>query len=174
MRSAHFLILPLCFVVLGCAAHIPRDALLLKEDSMARRQLQTRRFDTNNELLLLQAAAGVLQDLGFNIDESETGLGLIVGSKVRDATDAGQIVGAIMIGALTGARIPTDSTQTIRASVVTRKPRSGQHTLRVTFQRTVINSENQISRIESIEDPLIYQEFFDKLSKSVFLQAHQI
>ncbi|RIL08886.1 MAG: hypothetical protein DCC75_07820 [Proteobacteria bacterium] len=158
----------------GCGVNIPKEALTLRPDTLARRQLQTRRFDTSNELQLLQAAAGVLQDLGFNLDESESGLGLIAASKSRDATDIGQIIGAVVVGALIKSRVPTDTYQNIRASVVTRPVGKDRCNLRVTFQRTVYNSDNQISRIESLEDAKLYQEFFDKLSKSVFLQAHNI
>ena len=68
---------------------------------------------------LLSAAAGVLQDLGFNIDESETKLGVIVASKDRSAVTATQVAGAVAM-ALLGAYMPVDKTQKIRVSLVTR------------------------------------------------------
>jgi hypothetical protein len=46
--------------------------------------------------------------------------------------------------------------------------------LRITIQRIVTNTSGMVTRIESIEEPAIYQEFFDKLSKSVFLEVQQI
>ncbi len=158
----------------GCAPTIPKDALLLQPDSLARRQLQTRRFDTSDELQLLQASAMVLQDIGFSIDESETKLGLIAGSKSRDATSASQVAGAILLGLLSGSNMPVDRVQHIKASVVTRSPAKGAMNVRVTFQRTVIDDRGQVARVESLEEPVLYQEFFDKLSKSVFLQANNI
>ena len=162
------------FVAPGCAANIPKQALNLQPDSLARRQLQTRRFDTEDELKLLQAAAMVLQDLGFAIDESETKLGVIAGSKSRDATSAQQIIGAVIVAALSGAAVPVDNVQHIKASVVTRSSQPETMNLRVTFQRTIVNTDGQVSRVESLEDPALYREFFDKLSKAVFLQANDI
>lgn len=163
-------------VVAGCQQKIPKEALQLTQESLAQRQAQTRRFDTSDEIMLLSASAAVLQDLGFNLDESETRLGLIVASKDRDATEAGQVIGAIFIAALFGASVPIDKTQKIRASLVTRPfGESGDKTaVRVTFQRIVWNNQGRVSKTEALTEPEIYQEFFAKLSKSVFLEAHKI
>lgn len=161
-------------LLVGCMPGIPKEALQLQPDSLARRQLQTRQFETPDELSLLQASTAVLQDLGFNIDESETKLGVLTASKSRDATSAGQMVGAILLGALSGAYVPVDRVQNIHASVVTRSPRDGAMNVRVTFQRTVIDDRGMVARVESLEDPTLYQEFFEKLSKAVFLQANDI
>lgn len=167
------------FAVGGCAT-IPKDALVLSPDSMERRQLQTRRIDGIGEKELLSASAGVLQDLGFNIDESETKLGVIVASKDRSAYSGGQVFGAVLL-ALFGGYSEIDKTQKIRVSLVTRPAIASDgaavpdsHLLRITIQRIVRNTADQITRIESIEEPEIYQEFFEKLSKSVFLEVQQI
>jgi hypothetical protein len=166
-------------VLSGCAT-IPEDALVLTPDSMERRQLQTRRIEGIDESGLLSASAGVLQDLGFNIDESETRLGVIVASKDRSAVTGGQVLGAVLL-ALMGAYSDIDKTQKIRVSLVTRpglsqdrEPLPNTQLLRITIQRIVTNTSGMVTRIESIEEPAIYQEFFDKLSKSVFLEVQQI
>jgi len=167
-------------VLWSCAPRIPKEALQLSPESLNNRQLQTRRFDTD-ERTLLSASAAVLQDIGFNIDESETELGTIVSSKRSDATSAGQIVAAILVAALTGAVMPIDKEQFVRASLVT-NPMHGDETdkskcqtaVRVTFQRIVTNTQGQVTRRECVNDPEVYREFFEKLSKSLFLEAHEL
>ncbi len=158
----------------GCGQTIPESALQLSSESFELRQLQTRSFGTNNEKKLLTAGAGVLQDLGFNIDESETSLGVIVGSKDRDATEAGQVVMSVLVAAFFGATTPVDDHQKIRASLITRPVGEGKTNLRITLQRVVWDTQGQISKTQSIEEPEIYQEFFGKLSKAVFLEANEI
>jgi len=137
-------------------------------------------LDGIDEKALLTAAAGVLQDLGFNIDESETKLGVIVASKDRSAVTGSQVAGAVIL-ALLGGYSAIDKTQKIRVSLVTRpasmedgSKSQDSHLLRITIQRLVWNTDGMLTRIESIEEPEIYVEFFDKLSKSVFLELHQI
>ena len=118
----------------------------------------------------------MLQDLGFNLDESETRLGLVVASKDRDAVETGQVIVSIFVAVLIGASVPIDKTQKIRASLVT-KPygETGDNTsVRITFQRIVWNTNSQVSKTEALTEPELYQEFFSKLSKSVFLEAHEI
>jgi hypothetical protein len=191
----------------ACQPSIPKDALLLSPETLANRQLQTRRFETNNNQTMLSAAGAVLQDLGFTLDESEFTLGILVASKRRDASSAGQFAAAVFLALLGGGSQPVDKEQLIRVAMVMReiaptssaaesqkepapsaKPArtskapsaqteaksSGQSTVRVTFQRVIINTANQVTRAEQIEDPEVYKEFFDKLSQSVFLEAHEI
>lgn len=158
----------------GCQQTIPKEALQLSKESLKERQMQTRRFETGDEAKLLQASAAVIQDLGFSIDESAVPAGLIVASKDRDATEAGQVAGAIMMAVLFGARVPIDTKQKIRVSLVTRPSTSQNTAVRVTFQRIVWNDQNQLSKIEGLADPAMYQQFFDKLSQSIFLTANEI
>ena len=137
--------------------------------------MQSRRFGTKDEEKLQRASAQVLQDLGFQIDESETRLGVIVASKSRDATETGQIVGSIVVAIVFGVHMPTDKHQKIRASLVTRPVDNGSDVaVRITFQRLVSNTQNNLSKIEGINDPKVYQEFFEKLSQSVFLTAQDV
>lgn len=171
MRSLSLLLL---LVLCGCEPKVPEEALQLQPETLEKRQLQTRRFDTANKDKVLKAGVGVLQDLGFNLDESEAKLGVIVASKDRSAVEFGQEALSVAYTVLTmGGRIETDRRQKIRASLVIR-PQGEQLIARITFQRIVWNSAERVSKNEMIEDTKIYQEFFSKLSKSVFLEAHSI
>ncbi len=170
----------LLLAVGGCAS-IPTDALKMTPDTLERRQLQTRRFDGVQEKAALAASAGVLQDLGFNIDESETRLGVIVASKERSAVTASQVTGAVLVALLGGGAMAIDKSQKIRVSLVARPVSRDVETaaakdfyVRVTFQRLVWNTQGQITRIEAIDEPEIYQQFFSSLSKSLFLEAQEI
>jgi len=184
----------------GCATTIPPEALQMQPDTLANRQQQSRKYDIKTEKELLSASASVLQDMGFNLDESQTSLGVIVASKSRSATDGGQIAGAVVMGFLFGAAAMSyDKNQKIRASLVTKpavtnnpikvelSPKAGKSIkfdqqveassgfiVRVTFQRLVWNQNGVMTKIEGINDPAIYTEFYDKLSKSVFLQAQNV
>lgn len=168
-------VVPVMLGLSGCQATIPKEALQLAPDTLERRQMQTRVFETPDEATLLTASSALLQDLGFHLDESETQLGILVGSKERDATEAGQIAGAVVLAVLFGVAMPVDKHQKIRASVVTRKldGRDG-YAVRLTLQRVVWNTQGQISKTEPLDEPEIYQEFFAKLSKAVFFEAQEL
>jgi hypothetical protein len=164
----------LLFSLVACTHKIPRDAMALSPESLKDRQLQTRIFETDDEKKLLTASAAVLQDSGYTIEESEVSCGVIVSSRERDVTNPGQVVGSIMLGICLGAPVPWDKRQRVEASLAT-NPIDGQRiSVRITFQHIVWNNNNQVSKREQINDPQIYQEFFAKLSKSIFLTAHEI
>jgi len=172
-------LMPLLFVCLfvlsGCAS-IPKDAFKLSTTSLEDRQLQSRKFSTLDNALLLSSGASVLQDMGYTIDESNVDLGVLTASKKADATDAGQIVGAVVLALLTGSVMPTDDEQKIRICLVLQEALedSTSSVARITIQRVIWNTQGQIARVESINAPELYQAFFEKLSKATFLEANQI
>ena len=145
----------------------------MRPQSLEWRQRSTRRFSTRDEKQILAASAGLLQDLGFTIDNSESDLGLIVASKDRTAIQGGQVAGKVAMAIFFWKNVPIDRNQKFRASVVTH-PSGNEIAVRVTFQRIVWNDRNEVSKLELLDDPKMYQEFFKKLSQAVFLEAHQI
>jgi hypothetical protein len=156
------LVVFLVFSFVACQRGVPKDALKLSPESLKNRQLQTRIFESN------------LQDLGFTIVESETPCGVIVSSRDRDVTEVSQVVGSIAMAVLFGVATPIDDKQKVMASLVTKPLDDKRIAVRITFQHMVWNTHKDLVKNEQINDPKIYQEFFSKLSKSVFLVAHEI
>ena len=147
----------LCLCIMGCVT-MPKGFLKLSETSLEKRQLQMRQYDTTNEEQIVAA------------------------SKKADATNGGQVAGAAVLdilaalsGSYSNAMANCDRSQVVKASIITRLGLDGKKiTVRVTFQRIVWNMDNQISKVESINDPKIYQKFYDGLSKAIFLEAQKI
>jgi len=174
MKSpALLLLLGLAGVEAGCFT-LPKDALSASETLMADRAMQSRKYETTDEGQILHACAGVLQDLGFIIEESDTDIGLVSASKMRSAEDLRQKAAAIVMGTLFMSYVPTDKEQKFRASVTTRPAGEAHISVRVTFQRIVWNATKDVTKREPLKEPEIYREFFDRLSKSIFLDAQQI
>jgi len=176
MRRVLALILTSILFIVGCQSTIPKNALTLSPEALGQRQIQTKKYETTDEAKILSACAALLQDMGFNMDESETKLGLISSSKTRSAENAGQITLSVLVALLGGGSTPVDKEQKMRACIVTRPVGENKNhiAVRVTFQRIVWNTQGQVTKSESLTDPKIYQEFFDKLSKSVFLEAQEL
>lgn len=86
-----FCLLPLVCVLGACMA-LPPDAFVVTPELLKQRQVETRRFAGIIERDLIVASSNVLQDLGFNLENSEVKLGVLTASKERDATDGGEVV----------------------------------------------------------------------------------
>ncbi|MCI1279272.1 MAG: hypothetical protein LKG23_09855 [Nitrospira sp.] len=177
---------PLLF--LGCAQPTqPAELFQLTPESTANRAMQTRFFDTENDRELLSASAAALQDLGFQVEESVREVGFLRAAKERSAREYGQYRNRFFIWLLSLGHvvIPIDLHQKIAASLVTRplnEARSRQE-VRIIFYRAVWKGDGQADRnyippgeqkMEMIRDPEMYQQFFAKLSKAVFLEPHSI
>ena len=198
----------------GCVA-IPPNAFQVSPEMLAQRQIESRRFVGIAEEEVLVASSNVLQDMGFNLENSEVKLGILTANKQRDASSAGEISGAVILAVLFRVAAPVSKSQSIRVSLVVQpagkesaiaqsyagataptteaaidkavaaEPAKiakqvneaintpGAYVVRATFQRIVTRTDNSVY-VESIKDPELYQEFFDKLSKSIFIEAQKL
>jgi hypothetical protein len=152
--------------------------------------LQTRRYEGIKETDLLAAGAGVVQDLSFTLDESESKLGLITASRrltsrrpLNSYEVSAGLVWMVLVPywgaprlaykAAAGVKEP----QLVRITLVTTSVgrAANDSSVRVTAQRVVYadESEVKIKGAEPLNDPAFYQEFFNRLSKSVFLKEQK-
>jgi hypothetical protein len=173
-------------LLVGCQV-VPAGALKLPPDSVEHRQLQTHRYEGVSESRLLSASLGVMQDLGFTLDGSESRLGVISGSKKltsRRPLNSEEIVKGVFWTAfipylapitIYGAARGVEEPQIVRLSLVT-QPDAGVSPaaclVRVTAQRIVYLDEKHttVKFVEPVNDPRFYTEFFKRLSLSVFLE----
>jgi hypothetical protein len=187
--AAALALLALCS---GCARPIqPEEFFQLTPQSAADRATQTRMFETADATELLSASAAVLQDLGFQVEESARELGFLRAAKERSAREYGQDITRLVVWILTTPlimgnslplMIPVDLHQKIAATLVARpiNPDATRYEVRITFYRIVWKGEGMGGRdaippggqwMEMIREPRIYQQFFAKLSKAMFLEA---
>jgi hypothetical protein len=172
----------------GCVVHTePAELFALTTDIPKNRAMQTRMFETPNERELLSASAAVLQDLGFQVEESQREVGFLRATKERSAREYGQYVKQVLVLLLSLGKVrqPVDLHQKIAVSLIAR-PLNAEATrqeVRIMFYRVVWKGDGQVDNqyippgeqyMEMIRDPEIYQQFFAKLSKAVFLEAHRI
>ena len=145
--------------------------------------MRTKLYEGISEANILSACAGVLQDMGFSIEESETKLGVVIGEKIVDIANSKNEGLIDIIGSLLAAAYgfdddePEPDYQKYWISVAVRPASAGNaenHHVSVTFQRIVWNTDDEIMKRETLVVPEIYQDFFNRLSKSVFLETQGI
>jgi len=172
----------------GCMQETqPAELFQLTPETPRNRAMQTRFFETSNEKELLSASAAVLQDIGFQVEESVREVGFFRATKERSAREHGQDIQRVLILILSLGKLlePVDLHQKIAVSLVTRplNAEAPKQEVRITFYRVVWKGDGQADNqhippgqqyMEMIRDPEIYQQFFAKLSKAVFLEAHAI
>jgi hypothetical protein len=168
----------------GCIPQTePTELFQLTPESAANRAMQTRLFETKDEVELLSASAAVLQDLGFQVEESVLDVGFLRATKERSAREYGQDISKFFVFFLSMGKfmMPVDFHQKIAATLIARpvNPEGTRQEVRIMFYRIVWKGDGQADRqyippgqqkMEMLRDPEMYQTFFAKLSKAVFLE----
>ena len=105
------------FLLTACAT-VPPNAFMVTPEILQQRQLESRRYDSIKEADLLTASANVLQDLGYNLENSESRLGILTASKQRNAVNPGEVAAALVVALLGGGIMPISQDQIIRVALV--------------------------------------------------------
>jgi len=165
----------------GCASSIPEAALRLPESTLEVRSIQTRTLAAPSEIDILTATIAVLQDMEFNIERIEKPLGVITASKVTDADSRSEKTGLFFLDLLCAAgggggcdamsTAQDDQHITLTMVVLPSLSRSSEYSARITIQRVIYDKMDRIKVLERIDDAQTYQQIFDNLRKSLFLQV---
>lgn len=156
MKKRFIFALGCAFLASGCVANTNQMAAFSTETSQAQqRQLDTRWFETSDEAKVLQAVIGVLQDTGFKVTETNLEQGLVSGRKSQARN-----------GLYTG--------RDVRITVTTFRVGENSIRVRVTLQDISAGMDPRYYRGVQIRDATIYQDFFNKLSQSLFLDANSV
>ena len=181
MLSRSLLLLPL--LLLAACESMPADAFRLSESALAVRDVQTREYPAISDAQILSASTAVLQDMGYAIDEVEEPLGVLSASKRADATNRMEAFGKLTLDGIKCVFTfglgcdrdlygEVDDVQDIRLTLVSRPQIGNEHDVivRVTIQRVIWDKKGRISAQETVTDSEVYQSFFEKMSKAVFLE----
>jgi hypothetical protein len=178
--------LAVCLSLSACSSTpIPDEAYRLPQSALAQREIQTRTFEVSDEAVILQASVALLQDMEYNIDNIEYPLGILTGSKVVDADDARQKalllsadVAMAILSILTGstpggsayATANDEFGLTVTFVVLPSLEKEDHFTVRATIQSNLTDKTGNTKKVTLVDDPVIYREIFEKLSRSLLLE----
>ena len=187
MNKARVLLLTVLAGLLVACQTLPEDAFRLSESALELREIQSRTYEDVTDIEILSASSGVLQDLGYAIDEVEKELGLLSASKRADAGSDAEKIGklaldvadcllTLFLGCENDSYTSSKDVQDIRMTLVVLPvlQQEKAYRVRLTMQRIVWAMDGDLYEQETINDAAVYQAFFDKLSKSVFLEKEGV
>jgi len=136
--TLNIIVLMLFLFSSGCASS-KKQVLQADESQVKLRMIQTRAYDATDKVKLLRTVVSTLQDLDFLLEDADSFLGTVTGTKFH-------------------------KNNVIRMTVSVRPRGETQLLVRANAQYG----------LKAVEDPEPYQDFFNALSKSLFLTAHQV
>ena len=130
-------------VLSGCSSTGSGDPLAGGDSMLKLRSAQTRSFETADRTRMLRGVVATLQDMGFMVTGADVALGTVSGRRFTTSGNA--------------------PIQEMRLTVTVR-PRDERH---------VLVRANAEFNSKPVEDAVAYQNFFNALSRTVFLAANQ-
>lgn len=134
------------------------------------REFQTRMFNTSDTNEVLSAVIEAFQDQGFMVKNVVPQVGLVSAVREVDLEDSGQVFFRTF---LLGQNAVWQKNATIEATANVKT--QGKNTkVRATFQEKILDNRGGVDHVNTLEDPKFYQDFFDKIGKSIFIEKQKI
>lgn len=173
-KKYKFLIMPLVMTTFAmltftaCTKHVPEVPMT----QLQKREIQTREFDTNDTKLVMKAMMHVLQDDGFVIKNAVLDLGLLSAEINVNIENKTQMFLAALANS-NGGQARWNKQEMIEASANVSEF-GGKTRIRMNFQRKTIDNMGCPVDVQTILDSHVYQTFFNKVDKSLFIQNENI
>jgi hypothetical protein len=133
--------------------------------------MQTRLYDIKDSKKAVKAILNVLQDEAFIPKQVNVDVGFVYAVREADIEDAGERFWAKFWHGRRDAEWRKNSIVECASNISER--RNGIR-VRLSFQVKIMNNKGQVVSVEAISDPHFYQEFFSKVSKSVFIEKEGV
>jgi hypothetical protein len=151
------------FSALGGCATLPSSEAFFDPVTLEQRQVQTRLYESSDNTRVLQASIALLLDNGFQINQAENRLGWVHAYKVVRSKKGEDEIFSSWIGVFY-ATVVTGTAH--EQPDVTR--------VRVTLHGANFGKPQATGDFHLVVTPEIYQEFFNRLSKALFLDGRRI
>ncbi len=153
--------------LISCAHQNP--SLDVDHSALELRQFQKKEFNSNNEIEVIKTAISALQDLGFTVKNANADLGIINAEmQISDSSAFSQYMQSWIFEETTIASVKhldaTLNVEKIQDKVI----------IRASFVTKALNKVGGIIRSEPILDPKFYQDFFNRIDKSLFLKLNKL
>ena len=117
----------------------------------------------------MKSIMNVLQDEGYIIKNAVSDVGLLSAEKIIDVENLGM---AILSSAL--CNNPRWNKQQVHEASANLSEFGEKTRVRINFQVKTMDNFGQPRDVVTVMDPKYYQEFFDKVSKGLFIQQQNI
>jgi len=155
----------------GGGTAVPRSPL-------QQRELESRTYSTDAKALM-RAVLAALQDEGFMVRTADAELGLITATResaqpASEALRVGRKLAIVMtygVAALLPG--PKDKSSVLEATANVAAFGS-EARVRINFQLKLLENGSRAKEVQTVLDGRIYQEFFSKVDKGLFLQREKL
>ena len=134
------------------------------------REFQTRAFDTKDQKLVMKAVLAVLQDDGYAIKNADKDLGFVSATKEVDLGG-----GPLWTWGVNSGKSDARWKKLRVLDATVNITEAGRQTrVRLSLQEKILDNLGGIMEVGVVDDAKVYQDFFVKVDKGLFLQKENL